>query len=95
MKDAHMIQLIELFSLVFVATLGSPTLPAASQTPIEQSRELHELLRQMPDCKELRNDCQVCVKLPDGKLGCSNIGVACNPSRSWRCSVNGAREERK
>lgn len=90
-----MIRLIELFSLVFIAALGSLTPPATSQTPIEQSRELEKLVRQMPDCKEFRNDCQVCVKLPDGKLGCSNIGVACNPSGSWRCSANGARKERK
>jgi hypothetical protein len=47
------------------------------------------------DRKEFRNDCQVCIKLRDGQLGCSNIGVACNPSGSWRCSVPSTSEERK
>ena len=64
--------------------------PAVSQTkepaPAADSN-LEALAKQMPDCKEFRNACQVCVRLADGKLGCSNIGVACNPSGPWQCSA--------
>jgi hypothetical protein len=48
------------------------------------------LAQQLPDCNEFRNNCQVCVRAAGGaggKLGCSNIGIACNPSGEWRCSV--------
>jgi hypothetical protein len=69
--------------------------PAACQTSIEESPDLMALAHQKPNCKEFRNNCQVCIQLPDGKLGCSNIGVACNPNGSWRCSVPGTSEERK
>jgi hypothetical protein len=48
---------------------------------------LEAFAKQMPDCKEFRNACEVCVRLGDGKLGCSNVGVACNPSGPWQCSV--------
>jgi hypothetical protein len=51
------------------------------------------LVRRLPECREFRNDCQVCLKLPDGKLACSNIGIACNPSGQWRCSVLGKAEQ--
>jgi hypothetical protein len=67
--------------------------PAAAQTPAEKAPfpapDLLALAQQMPDCKEFRNACQVCVRLSDGKLGCSNIGVACSPSGDWRCSALG------
>jgi ABC-type taurine transport system substrate-binding protein len=63
--------------------------PAVAQTkePAVTDSNLEALAKQMPDCKEFRNACQVCVRLADGKLGCSNIGVACNPSGSWQCSI--------
>lgn len=64
---------------------------AAAQTPVEQAPvptpDLLALAQQMPDCKEFRNACQVCVRLSDGKLGCSNIGIACSPSGAWLCSA--------
>ena len=63
----------------------------AAQTPVEQppapTPDLLALAQQMPDCNEFRNACQVCVRLSDRKLSCSNIGVACSPSGDWRCSV--------
>jgi hypothetical protein len=65
--------------------------PAASQTPekkaILPSPDVLVLAEQMPNCKEFRNACQVCARLPDGKLGCSNIGIACSPSGDWQCAV--------
>ena len=65
-------------------------LPAVSQTnhqaPVA-SQDLEVLAQRLPDCKEFRNACQVCVRAADGKLGCSNIGIACNPSGEWRCSI--------
>jgi hypothetical protein len=30
------------------------------------------------------SDCQVCARGPDGRLVCSNIGIACQPKRQ-RC----------
>jgi hypothetical protein len=76
-----------------VLIVAAGTFSAAAQTA-ERSPDLLALERQMPDCREFRNDCQVCVRLPDGKLGCSNIGIACSPSGQWRCSVPGKTEER-
>ena len=63
--------------------------PAVAQTkePAVTDSNLEALAKQMPDCKEFRNACQVCVRLADGKLGCSNISVACNPSGPWQCSI--------
>ena len=29
----------------------------------------------------------------DGKLGCSNVGIACTPSGQWRCSLPKKTEE--
>jgi len=71
-----------------VATVVSG--PAVSQTkdpPAVTDSNLEALAKQMPDRKEFRNACQVCVRLAEGKLGCSNIGVACSPSGPWQCSV--------
>jgi cytochrome P450 len=54
-------------------------IPAVLQTkpPAAADSNLDALAKQMPDCNEFRNACQVCVRLADGKLGCSNIDVAC------------------
>jgi hypothetical protein len=74
---------------IAVAVVGLSGL-AVSQTkepPAVTDSNLEAFAKQMPDCKEFRNACQVCVRLADGKLGCSNIGVACNPSGPWQCSV--------
>jgi len=71
----------------FLVALGASSAPGASQTPGEPSADLLALAQQMPNCREFRNACQVCVRLADGKLGCSNIGIACNPSGDWRCSI--------
>ena len=90
-----MMQHIELVPLVFVVAVCTVSAPAETQVRLEQSPDLQALALQIPDCKEFRNDCQVCIKLRDGQLGCSNIGVACNPSGSWRCSVPSTSEERK
>jgi hypothetical protein len=38
--------------------------------------DLLALALRIPDCKEFRNDCQVCINLPERKHGCSDIGVA-------------------
>jgi len=54
---------------------------------VQVTRHLQVLADQLPDCREFRNACQVCVRIVNGKLGCSNIGVACNPSGPWRCST--------
>ena len=69
---------------IVVDALGAT---AVSQTPVEPPPDVLVLAEQMPACKEFHNACQVCAKQPDGKLGCSNIGVACNPSGPWRCSA--------
>ena len=75
--------------VVLIYLLGSP---AASQTaaerpPIPTPPDVNVLAQRMPDCKEFRDNCVVCAKLSDGKLRCSNIGIACTPSGEWRCSV--------
>jgi hypothetical protein len=81
-------------SAVLVVAVGTLSAPAASQTSVEPSPDVQVLAQQMPECKEFRNDCQVCVRLADGKLGCSNIGIACSPSGHWRCSAPTKTEER-
>jgi hypothetical protein len=80
---------IALECVAFFAVVGALVGPAACQTPAEQSPDLVVLAEQMPECKEFRNDCQVCVRLAGGTLGCSNIGIACGPSGHWRCSMPG------
>jgi hypothetical protein len=75
--------------------IGSLNMPVACTTANESSPDVFELARQMPDCREFRSECQVCIRLPDGKLGCSNIGIACNPGRSWRCSAPNSSDGRK
>ena len=72
--------------------------PAVSQTNGQApaaSRDLEALARRLPDCKEFRNACQVCVRSADGKLACSNIAIACNPSGEWRCSIPSASDDQK
>jgi hypothetical protein len=71
---------------------------AVAHTPAElpaPDRDLSTLARQMPDCKEFRNACQVCVRLADDELQCSNIGIACSPSGEWKCSSPKGTDEPK
>jgi hypothetical protein len=74
-----------------VAAIACTLIPPAVSQTTEQapvvSGDLEVLARRLPDCKEFRNACQVCVRAADGKLSCSNIGIACNPSGEWRCSI--------
>ena len=72
---------------VVAAALSAPAVSQTKEPPPVADSNLEALTKQMPDCKEFRNACQVCVRLADGKLGSSNIGVACNPSGPWQCSV--------
>ena len=74
-------------TLWLVCALSAPASAQTSSEPPKPAPELEALARQMPDCKEFRNACQVCVRVAEGKLGCSNIGVACNPSGPWQCSA--------
>ena len=30
-------------------------------------------------CRAVENNCQACKRNPDGRLVCSNIGIACQP----------------
>jgi hypothetical protein len=66
---------------------GTPGFPARAQTSVDPSPDLRTLAQQMPSCREFRNDCQVCVRLSDGTLGCSNMSIACSPAGKWRCSI--------
>jgi hypothetical protein len=74
-------------TLCLVCALGAPASAQTSSEPPKPAPELEALARQMPDCQEFRNACQVCVRVAEGKLGCSNIGVACSPSGPWHCSA--------
>ena len=81
-----------------IVLVGALSAPAIAQTPKQESSpppDVEVLAQRMPDCKEFRNACQVCARQADGKLGCSNIGVACNPSGEWRCSIPKADEPKK
>jgi hypothetical protein len=82
-------------SLISAVTLALSTLgaPAMSQTSVEASRDVIELAKRLAGCKDFRNDCQVCVRLENGNLGCSNNGIACSPSGQWRCSARKMMEE--
>src|SRR5262245_28877727 len=76
-----------MLATVVVATLCAPAVSQTKEPAGVTDSSLESLAQQMPDCKEFGNGCQVCVRRGDGKLGCSNIGVACNPSGPWQCSV--------
>jgi hypothetical protein len=82
---------LEGLSVGMIVLVFALSAPGMSQTTTAQAinpdPDLNEFARRMPDCKEFRNACQVCSRLADGKLGCSNIGVACTPNGDWRCSV--------
>jgi hypothetical protein len=57
---------------------GDPKQPAHSNLDI--------LARQLPDCREFHNRCQVCIRKADQTLACSNVGIACSPSGEWQCA---------
>ncbi len=61
---------------------GAPVAPTA----------LESLAADNPACTEFRNSCIVCVRSEKGGLGCSNIGIACQPDTSWRCTSPGLRD---
>jgi hypothetical protein len=88
-----MSQLVIVLSVMLSLCASMVGAPADAQTSVDPSPQLLTLARQMPGCREFRNDCQVCIRLPDGKLGCSNIGIACTPNGSWRCSIPAQSEE--
>lgn len=77
---------VVVLSICVICCLSGATRSQPGAEAPRPTRELEALARQLPECKEFRNACQVCKRLSDGKLGCSNIGVACNPSGEWRCS---------
>src|SRR5262245_25916324 len=78
---------VAILTALVAASVSAPALCQTKQPPAVADSNLEAIAQQMPDCKEFRNACQVCVRLADGKLGCSNIGVACNPSGPWQCSA--------
>jgi hypothetical protein len=46
----------------------------------------HDLFAaEQPDCRELTNGCQVCVRGDGGQPRCSMPGIACQP-RAWSCN---------
>jgi len=67
--------------------VSAPALCQTKEPPAVVDSNLEAMALQMPDCNEFRNACQVCARLADGKLECSNIGVACTPSGPWQCSA--------
>jgi hypothetical protein len=69
-----------MLAAVVAACAGAPALSQTKEPAAVADSNLEAVAQQMPDCKEFRNDCQVCVRLADGKLRCSNIGIACTPS---------------
>jgi hypothetical protein len=74
-------------AILLVGVLSDRAVSQTSEQPRNASTDVEELARRIPDCKEFRNACQVCARLADGKLGCSNIGIACTPSGAWQCSA--------
>jgi hypothetical protein len=78
---------VRLSGLIFLAfgLFAQAVAQAPAELPVP-NRDLSALARQMPDCKEFRNTCEVCVKLADEELHCSNIGIACSPNGEWKCS---------
>ena len=79
--------------IVVVCQLSAAAIAQTLEQSPLPSPDLVALAKQMPDCREFRNACQVCVRLADGKLGCPNIGIACNPSGTWHCAIP-SQEER-
>jgi hypothetical protein len=78
---------VRLSGLIFLAfgLVAQAVAQAPAELPVPD-RDLSTLARQMPDCKEFRNACQVCMRLADEELHCSNIGIACSPNGEWKCS---------
>jgi hypothetical protein len=82
-------------AIVLVGVLSASAVAQTAKPDPTPPRDVEALAERMPDCKEFRNECQVCARQADGKLGCSNIGVACNPSGEWQCSISKADEPKK
>jgi hypothetical protein len=82
-------------AIVLVGVLSASAVAQTAKQDPTPPWDVEALAERMPDCKEFRNACQVCARQADGKLGCSNIGVACNPSGEWRCSIPKADEPKK
>src|SRR5262245_43258128 len=78
---------VGMLAAAVAASMSGSALCQTKEPPAVVDSNLEAMAKQMPDCKEFRNACQVCVRLADGKLGCSNIGVACTPSGPWHCSA--------
>jgi hypothetical protein len=47
---------------------------------------LEEFAKAMPDCIEIKNECQVCARGADKQFHCSNVAIACSPNGEWKCT---------
>ena len=63
------------------AQLTAPLVPAQAD-PIPNG--LTEFATANPQCTEMTNGCEVCVRDAAGKIDCSTPGIACQPV-AWQC----------
>ncbi|MFM9849348.1 MAG: hypothetical protein ACKVP3_19565 [Hyphomicrobiaceae bacterium] len=63
------------------AQLTAPVVPVQA-TPVPNG--LTEFAGANPQCTEMTNGCEVCVRDASGKIECSTPGIACQPA-AWQC----------
>lgn len=70
-----------------LAAAGAQSLPPPSSTAgkeVVADDSIQARFDRDPACTEMTDGCQVCRRHVEGKAGCSNPGIACQPS-GWRC----------
>jgi hypothetical protein len=73
---------INLLVLVCGLCLGAATPALADEaTPAKVPSDVSVLAygASHPDCLEWTDSCRICMRSPDGRVGCSTPGIACQP----------------
>lgn len=76
-------------AFLLALSLTLPAIAAAqTATPAENKGALDKIPSDVsvlaygathPDCLEWTDSCRTCLRSPDGRLGCSTPGIACQP----------------
>ena len=68
--------------------LGTQFAVAEDNQPVENANST-EISQDdsLKNCAFVTNNCELCSVEPDGKVSCSSVGIACEPT-IWRCLNN-------
>jgi hypothetical protein len=73
-----------LVASLFALSLNSAQADAPKASPLPppdpRAISMQSFGQQNATCEEWTNSCQVCRRAPDGQMGCSTPGIACQPA---------------